>query len=210
MTRRAEAGALATVWAVRRLLIPAALLLLVPASPALAQNQELFNDLKDDGAINPCAYSPGQLQKGLKGLPPDVKQYAPGVGDQLRRPCAQSPVAPGSPEAEQQAGTPGAPGGGPPRPDVPKPPEPNAKPRRAVDAPVPAASVGPTGPDAPGWLVALLVVIGVVALLALLANRVGGWSPEPFLRRLRAGFTDAGGRSADTVLELRERLTPGR
>ena len=194
----------------RRYLIPAALLLLVPAAPAGAQDQQFLNDLRNDGQVNPCNYSPDQLRKNLKGLPPDVKQYAP-VG-QLTRPCGGAAPAPaGTPQQEgrEAAALGGAPpGGGPPRPDVPKPPSPGVSPRRAVVAPVPAASAE-TGADAPGWLVALLSLLALVGLAALLANRIAGWSLDPFLRRLRAGFVDAGERTADSLAQMRERLTPG-
>jgi hypothetical protein len=209
VTSRGQKGAVANFWDVRRFSIVAAVLVLVRAAPAAAQNQQLFNDFKDDGQVNPCAYSPGQLRKGLKGLPPDIKQYAPGLADQLRRPCGRAPAPVEQQEVEQQA-APGPPSAGPPRADIPKPPSPNVAARRAIDAPVPAASTGPTGADAPGWLVALLVALGVGALAALVANRYGGWSPEGLSRRLRAGFIDASGRGTDAALELRERLTPGR
>jgi hypothetical protein len=197
---------------VRRYVILTAVLALVPAAPAAGQDQQLLNDYKNDGQVNPCAYSPGQVRKGLQGLPPDVKQYAPGLADQLRRPCNQptpAPVPQQQEEAQPQAG-PAPPSAGPPRPDVPRPPSPNVSPRRAIEAPVPAASTAPTGSDAPGWLVLLLVLLGAAVVGALLGNLYSGWSPEGLGRRLRAGFGGASGRSSDPAFELRERLSPGR
>ena len=62
---------------------PSALALALAAARARAQN-DLYNDFQSDGQIDPCAYSPGQLQNGLDNLPPDLQQYAPGFADQLR------------------------------------------------------------------------------------------------------------------------------
>src|SRR4051812_14622229 len=70
----------------RRVKLALGLVLLVLPGQASAQNK-LFQDYRNDGQINPCDYTPGQLRKGLSGLPPDVQAYVPGLGDQLRRGC---------------------------------------------------------------------------------------------------------------------------
>ena len=165
--------------------------MLLPAAPAGAQNQ-IYRDYADDGQINPCNYSRGQLERGLEGLPPDLEQYAPEVGDQLRRPCQRggSAAAP-SPEDEENApGAAGGGGGGPPRAiDIPRPPAPRPGERRAIDAPLPAFSATPKGPDAPGWLVALLVLIGLGGGGALLASRYAGVGYADVVGPLRARFS---------------------
>ena len=164
--------------------------MLLPAAPAGAQNQ-IYRDYADDGQINPCNYSRGQLQRGLKGLPPDLEQYAPGIGDQLRRPCQRGGSAPAAtPEEGEDA--PAAAGGGaapPPGIDIPRPPAPRAGEREAIDAPVPAFSATPKGPDAPGWLVALLVLIGLGGGGALLASRYAGVGYADVVDPLRARFS---------------------
>ena len=163
--------------------------MLVPAAPAGAQNQ-IYRDFADDGEINPCDYSRGQLQRGLKGLPPDLEQYAPGIGDQLRRPCQGGGAAPTGGTDEQGAGGPAA-GGGPGGPaglDIPRPPVPRPGGRSAIDAPLPAFSATPKGPDAPGWLVALLVLIGLGGLGALV-SRYAGFGYADLAGPLRARFS---------------------
>ena len=176
----------------RRALCLAAFLataMLVPAAPAGAQNQ-IYRDFSDDGQINPCNYSRGQLQRGLKGLPPDLEQYAPGIGDQLRRPCNRAGPAPaGTPD---DPGAPLAAGGGPGAPppiDIPRPPAPRAGETKPVVGTLPAFSATPKGPDVPGWLVALLVVIAVGGLGTLLASRSAGMGFADLTRPLRARFS---------------------
>lgn len=91
-------AARATVPTVRRLLLPtclACLLALVAAGPASAQ--DVYEDFRGDGEVDPCKYTDEQLQNALDNLPPDIVQYAPGFADQLaagREGCGGA--APGS------------------------------------------------------------------------------------------------------------------
>jgi hypothetical protein len=59
----------------------AAFMALSMSAPALGQ--DILNDFRRSGGINPCNYSDSQLRRGLQGLPPDIQQYAPGLADQL-------------------------------------------------------------------------------------------------------------------------------
>jgi hypothetical protein len=45
------------------------------AAPASAGFQEVFNDFKDDGTIDACRYTDGEL--AAVQVPPDIEQYAP-------------------------------------------------------------------------------------------------------------------------------------
>ncbi len=184
----------------------AAALALASAAPALAQNQ-LYNDYRQDGQVNPCKYSPGQVKKNLRDLPPDVQQYAPGLADQLRRPCRSG----AAPAPVQQQATPGAatPSGGPPAgpgaPAVPSPPAPKAPVIRAINATAPPI---PAGSDS-GVPVALAIALGALAALvlaAVIAGRFAGVELESLTRPLRASLAEAGGHAAD----LRDRLRPRR
>jgi cell division septation protein DedD len=174
---------------------------LVLAPSALAQN-DLYNDYKKDGQVNPCSYSPGQVKKNLRDLPPDVQQYAPGLADQLRRPCGggaqpapvqQSPAAPG-PTGAGPGGPPSAPG----QPAMPRPPAPKSPVIRAVDATAPAVPAN-SGADFPGWLVAALGALAAVIVGVMLAGRYGGLELESLTRPLRASLAEAGGRVEDRL-----------
>ncbi|MDQ3769728.1 MAG: hypothetical protein M3370_09700, partial [Actinomycetota bacterium] len=52
----------------------ATLLFAVPASASL---QAVVEDLRDDGAIDPCAHTADELRSALEDIGPDVDQYAP-------------------------------------------------------------------------------------------------------------------------------------
>ena len=173
-------------------------LLLVPAQ-ASAQNK-LFRDYRNDGRVNPCNYSPGELRKGLSGLPPDVQAYVPGLGDQLRRSCsaggaAGGAAAGGSGQAatpEQQAavvpndsGTLPAPGTAGGRTVVPAPPAPKVDARNVVAGTAPTVPDGPL-PDIPGWVAALLAAALAGGLTALVAVRYGALDPSGLMRSVRA------------------------
>jgi hypothetical protein len=178
----------------------AAALVLAPAGSALAQN-DLYNDYKKDGQVNPCNYSPGQVKKNLRDLPPDVQQYAPGLADQLRRPCGGAPQ---SAPVQQSPAAPAPKGGGPPappspdRPSVPSPPAPKSPVVRAVNATAPPVPAN-TGEGFPGWLVAVLVGLAAVAFGVMLAGRYGGLELESLTRPLRASLAEAGGRLEDRL-----------
>ena len=163
---------------------------LVSAAPAGAQS-DIYRDFSDDGQINPCDYSKGELQRGLRGLPPDLEQYAPGIGDQLRRPCARSgaPAQGGEDDAGAATAAPGRPPAARPEVDIPRPPAPRPAADRSIDAPVVAFSSQPTGADAPGWLIALLALLGIGGLAALAARYAGGFTADDVVRPLRARFS---------------------
>ena len=193
----------------------AAALTLVAAPPAAAQN-ELYNDFQTDGQINTCAYSPGQLQNGLNNLSPDLQQYAPGFGDQLRAglesQCGGGAVpAPGQESGVAAPG--GGSGGGPPTttevktPAAPKPTD------RAIIGNVPAPDVAavPGGSDPPDWLLPLLAGLAALVTLATAAAiRLSGFGGDRFTRPLRASFSDAGGRTADALAYARDVVRFGR
>ena len=182
-----------------------------------AEAQQVFNDFRRNGTINPCNYSDQQLRQGLQGLPPDIQQYAPGLADQLAagregcgggapQPTAAVPV-PAVPGAPPTAPAPAAP-----RIRIPAPPAPKAKARTRlaeIETPVVSPTAVATGSDTPGWLLPLLVCVSLAVLLGA-GIRFGGWSAERFTRPFRAGLAEAGGRSADAIAQLRDTVRFGR
>lgn len=189
-----------------------------------AQAQEVFNDFRRNGTINPCNYSDGQLRQGLQGLPPDVQQYAPGLADQLAagregcgggggaQPTAVAPVptAPGAPPPSSPP--PAAPAPAAPTIRIPAPPAPKAKARARladIDTPTVSTTAAARGSKTPDWLLPLLVFLSLGAVL-LAAVRLGGFSPERFTRPLKASFGEAGGRTADALAQLRDSVRFGR
>ena len=190
---------------------------------APAQAQSVFNDFRQNGTINPCNYTDGQLRQGLNGLPPDIQQYAPGLADQLaagREGCGGGGGGGGQPAAAVPV--PSAPGGGgptlppaapaAPQIKIPAPPAPKAKARARladIDTPTVTTTAATKGPDTPGWLLPLLLLVFLVALLAA-GVRFGGWSAERFTRPLRASLGEAGGRTADAFAQLRDVVRFGR
>ena len=204
---------------VRATAVLAAFTALCVAQPA--SSQDILNDFRRNGTINPCQYSDGQLRRGLQGLPPDIQQYAPGLGDQLaagREGCGGGGGgggAAGGQAAEAVAGGPVGGGGGPAAPGaapqirVPEPPAPDAKARsRLADIETPTVAAA-GGADIPGWLTPLLAAVALAVILFALV-RFGGWSLERFTRPLRASLAEAGGRTADALAELRESARFGR
>ena len=195
---------------VRRLLLTGLLLALATAPTAAAGP---LDDFRRDGQIDPCRYSDQELRNGLNGLPPDVKQYAPGLADQLaggREGCGGN--APGSTETRESELVPALPGGGgtDAKAKVPSPPSPKPTPRfRLADVDSPAVDGATLGSDAPGWLLPLLLVLAAVGGLAGLA-RVRGTSADRLARPLRASFAEAGGRTADAFAELWDSVRMGR
>ena len=190
------------------------------SAPALAQ--DILNDFRRNGTINPCQYSDGQLRRGLNGLPPDIQQYAPGLADQLsagREGCGggggggsaqETAAAGGSGGGGTGAGGGGAAPAAEPAIRVPTPPAPDAKARRRLaDIDTPTVAGAATGSNTPGWLAPLLAGLALAGILFTLA-RLGGWSPERFTRPLRASLGEASGRTADALTQLRETVRPGR
>ena len=181
-----------------------------------AQAQQVFNDFRRNGTINPCNYTDGQLRQGLQGLPPDIQQYAPGLADQLAagregcggggQPTAAVPV-PATPGAPPPVAAPAAP-----KIKIPAPPAPKAQARSRlanIETPIVSTTAAATGTKIPGWLLPLLLCLSLVAVV-LAAVRFGGWSPERFTRPLRASLAEAGGRTADVLAQVRDTVRFGR
>lgn len=193
---------------------------LAVAGAAPAGAQDVYDDFRDDGQVNTCQYSDGQLRSGLDGLPPDVLQYSPGLADQLaagREGCGGG--APGSATDTRElelvptpAGSAGGGAGGEGSAEaarIPDPPAPDAAEReRLAEIAAPTVSAT-TRADVPGWVVALLAAAGAVALVAAL-GRSTGVGADGFLRPLRASFAEAGGRTADAAAQLRDSIRLGR
>jgi hypothetical protein len=139
------------------LTIAAAAAALLPAAPAQADFQTLYDDYRADGVIDGCAYSASELGSGLTDIPADVREYDPGFTDainaaleQIAAGCSTAPAA--APIKNEVAAADGSPGPAPPHP-------------LAVHA-------AETGPALPGVLVALIVVLGAgLATAAVLAVR---------------------------------------
>jgi hypothetical protein len=184
----------------------ALLALLVAAPSALAQSQ-LYNDFQADGQINPCAYSPGQLQEGLNSLPPDLQQYAPGFADQLRGGLEAQCGGGAAPAPGEDLTTPGLAGSGPSkntRVNTPAAPRP-AKRQLLGDLAAPSVGATPAGSDAPGWLLPALVLAGALAaLFGAAASGLIGFGPERFTQPMGASLSDAGGRTADALAYARD------
>lgn len=190
----------------------AAFVWLLGAVPAMAG---VYDDYRRTGRINPCRYSDGQLRRGLNGLPPDIKQYAPGLVDQLsagREGCGAGAGPGGSTDTRQLTVVPVPPsagGGGTKKAKVPTPPGPKPGRRLRLGNIATPAVADPHGSDAPGWLLPLLLALTLGAALVALA-RTGGLSSRRLTRPLRASFAEAGGRTADGLAELWDSVRLGR
>lgn len=217
----------------RRVLLTAcltSLLALVAAAPASAQ--DVFEDFRGDGQIDPCQYSDGELRGALDSLPPDILQYAPGFADQLaagREGCGGS--APGSSETRdfedvpapgaagsgsgggsggiegaggRGSGAGGVDGAGARSADIGSPPSPTAADRIRLAGATPAVSATP-GTSLPGWVVVLLIVVAAIGGLIALARRSGLDLPG-LTAPLRAAFGEAGGRTADAAATALDRV----
>ena len=186
------------------------------AAPSAGAQSDLYNDFQADGQIDACAYSPGQLQNGLDNLPPDLQQYAPGFGDQLRAGLEASCGGGAVPAPGDESGVsalPGGAGGGPPtatRVNTPAAPKPTDRPVIGNVA-SPAVGAVPGGSDPPGWLLPALVGAALLfAAMAMAAMRAGGFGLEGLTRPLRASFSDAGGRTSDAFAYARDVVRYGR
>ena len=185
----------------------AATLMVALPAPALGQGK-LFQDYRRDGVVNPCNYSPQQLQQGLKNLPPDVRQYVPGLGDQLRRSCPTN-----SPPAlqQQQQAVPAAAGGTapppPPKPElvVPRPPAPNVSQPKRLGGVAPAIAQQPVD-ELPDWLAALVMALLVGGFAGVLAWRYGALSLDGFGRRLKGSSVEVGEWIGDGFAAIGDRL----
>ena len=206
------------------------LLVLLCAAPASAQ--DVFEDFRDDGEINACDYSEQELKNARDNLPPDIVQYAPGLGDQLdagREGCGGA--APGGTETRDfdtvaplgagsgRRGGDGAQGAGRGRgrgadadvgaaarraAAVLTPPAPDPIARERLGGAVPAVAASP-GTSMPAWApVVLALVLLLGGLLAYARRR--GTALASLTAPLRASFAEAGGRTADAVATLLDRV----
>jgi hypothetical protein len=155
------------------------LLAVLAAPPAATAQQEILDDYRRDGIVDPCAYSPGELQQGLENLPPDIEQYAPDLADQLRRGAACAAPAPPpqqeqAPVAEAPAPVAEEPAAAPPPPTrIPDPPAPRTEQARVLAGAAPAAVAIPTTRATESDLPAGLVIAAALALAAgLLTTRL--------------------------------------
>jgi hypothetical protein len=154
------------------------LLAVLAAPPAAIAQQEILDDYRRDGTVDPCDYSPGEIQQGLENLPPDIEQYAPDLADQLRRGAACAAPAPApeprpAPTAEPPAPVAEEPPASPPPPDVPDPPAPRPERARVLPGAAPAAATIPTTRAAESDLPDGLLIAAALALAAgLLATRL--------------------------------------
>jgi hypothetical protein len=171
---------------------------------------DIYDDYRRSGSINPCNYSDGQLRNGLKNLPPDIQQYAPGLGDQLaagREGCGGG----GDTRITTAVPLPGAPTGGGGPTAIPKPPAPKASKAVALAG---ASKVKPValqkaGSDVPGWLTPILIAAFLIGGGGL-ALYFTGRSPDRLRRRLGASVGDAEGRASDAFAQLRDVFRFGR
>jgi outer membrane biosynthesis protein TonB len=157
------------------------LLAVLAAPPAAIAQQEILEDYRRDGVVDPCAYSPGELQQGLENLPPDIEQYAPDLADQLRRGAACAAPAPApqpeqAPPAEAPAPVAEAPPAAKPKPKpkpIPDPPAPRTERPRVLPGAAPAAATVPTTRAAESDFPSGLLIAAALALGAgLLATRL--------------------------------------
>jgi len=202
---------------------------LVLSAPALAGP---IDDYRRNGTIDPCKYTDAQLKGGLKDLPPDVEQYAPGLADQLnagRENCASSggsnprqteavpaPRAPGnggdgSAGASGGAGSGGGAGSSTPGQAalIADPPSPDVAPQQRLAGATAPRVTGRIGGDPPGWILPVLLVL-IAAAAVVAALRLTGASAQRLTRPLGAAFSEAGARTSDSVVELWDRVRLGR
>ena len=211
----------------------ASLALLAGAAPdALAGP---VDDFRQDGVVDVCRYSQGELERAGNSLPPDVIQYSPGLADQLsagREGCSGG-GSPGGVNPRQTVSDPadtdqdgdidsadaaaagggsgGARGGGSAERAgvVPDPPSPSTQARtRLADIATPSVAATSRS-DVPGWVLTLLIALGLGALLFTLL-RFSGLSGERFTTPLKASFGEAGGRIADALSEVWDSVRLGR
>jgi len=201
---------------VRRLLALTALAPVLALTVAAPASADPYDDYRRDGTINPCAYSPDQLQRSRDALPPDVLQYSPGLADQLaagQEGCGglAPGAAPETRDSEVVPAPPSAGGGGTERGTAPgdtrrarilDPPTPKAAEKiRLANLATPAPSVTPGSEEMPGWMLPLLGGLALLGLIGFFAVRsLGG----------RGLATGHGGRLSDALTEAWESVRLGR
>ena len=202
--------------------------LVVPATAAANDFQDVYREYKRTGTIKPCRFSDKQLASAERQTPPDVEQYAPSFLDALQTArernadCGKKRAA-----APPPVPTPTTPSASPPTPSTPTPAPPATTTAPPATAPPPAptapAETHVTGVPSPPieharkgdsapvvvWLIAAL---GSLALLSAVFAGLAwwfGWSAERLTRPWRASWDDFGGRMADLGVEFREWIRTG-
>jgi len=202
---------------------------LAPAAMAQQDFRKLADDFRNDGAIDGCDYSEGQLRKADGQTPPDVEQYAPAFSDSLDaarqqrasggcskkrgRTSAGGDDATGGTTAAGGGGSPPAPGQRSAKPGDPAAPPSPTKPLVEAARPLAAVPKGAGPGSSPPAIVWALFAVSGLALLAGLASALAwyyGWDPDRFTRPIRAGFVEAGGRAADGAGTFGDWLRLGR
>lgn len=212
---------------------------LVVAAPASASLDAIVADLRDDGAIEPCAHTSKELKAALDEIGPDVDQYAPELPSAIRDALAARAGgackkdrggggggAGGGGGGETSGGgggavAGGATGGGAPAPGgaaapeaaTPTPETPlTAAPavvQEAVPPSAPAAIAQASDDGAPVLLLAILGGVVALGVLSFLAARWWAWEPR-WLLGTRHACTEAGYRASATWAEFTDWVRLGR
>lgn len=196
------------------------------AVPASANLQAIVEDLRADGAIDPCAHTDDELRGALEDIGPDVDQYAPELPDVIEDAlaarasgaCSQGGGSGGggaSGGGGSAAGGDGAPAGGSvegegatPTPEAPLTASPAVL-EESVPAAAPAAATQPSDAPVPVLLLALLG--GLLALGVLAWALARWWAFEPrWLLGTRHACTEAGYRASATWAEFSDWVRLGR
>jgi hypothetical protein len=197
------------------LLVAAALLCALAApGPAVAGTfSKLYQDYGNDGHIQDCTYSSGQLRNAAGNIPPDVQAYDPGFGDEVNRSLGAG--CGGSAPTTATAVTPPAPPG--PSPTQLRKADRKRTKHVAVDgSPKPVLVAKPVLPTSapvldsnqrvPFALLAMAAALGVLILTGggMALGRYLGWD----LARASgpAGRRGLRGRAGDALADLRDRF----
>lgn len=210
------------------------LALVLPATAAANDFQNVYREYKKTGTIKPCHFSDKQLASAEKQTPPDVAQYAPSFLDALQTArergadCHKKAAPAPAPATTPAPAPPTTTNGGSSAPSTPTPaPQPAPAPAATAPAPTPAPTV-PAQPTVAGvpsppikqarqdtstpaavWLLAILGAL--VVLSAVFAGLAWwfGWSAERFVRPWRASWDDFGERLSELGVEFRDWLRTG-
>ena len=218
------------------------LLALVAAPPARAATadekvaNQVFTDYTKDGRIDPCDYTPAELQTALDNVAPNVVQYASDYPAAIRRAlrfrarggCDEDAAAPAAPAAPgtPAAPPPGAPATDPAAPAAAVPPTtPGVAEPPAPNTAVPSAGAAAGGPDtavqraaaatpdndAPAPLVGLgllAILLAMLAAMLLTVRRLG--RGEGRLAPAYHSWREARWRAGGVWADFRDWLSLGR
>jgi hypothetical protein len=206
-----------------------ALVLAAPAAAPADSFDDVYEHYRANGRIDPCAFTPQQLEQAKRQVPNDIEQYAPDFPEALdaalaarargiecgRPPApAQTQTQPAAPPAQPGATPPASPA-----PDTPVPggqtpqPTPSPAPAQGVaDQAIPAAAAArASDAGAPAALV-LLAILGAILLTGLTAwgaARFWAWEPA-WLQRTRHATAEAGWRAGASWAEFTDWVRMGR